>query len=246
VGIEGPHGRADGVREAQAAEAATPEQLAMLQAILNRPEFQAAEGRGLLDRLLDPLRPVVRWLLGQLFRLFVEGLKAGGEAVPIGLALVSLAVVGVAVVVVRRAVRGTLAGDAALGTSRQGGPPRATDELAAARAFAAAGDARRAVHHHYLAIQLRLDERDHLPFDGALTNRELVPRLDAAPELADPFAALVTMFDRLWYGQASCSLGEYDAFARLAERVWAAAEAHPPRQPVNPRRRSLGVPATRP
>jgi hypothetical protein len=173
-------------------------------------------------------------------------LRAGGDAVPIGLALVSLAIVAVAGVVVRRALRGALASNAALGTGRPSGPPRATDELAAARTFAAAGDARRAVHHQYLAVLLRLDERDHLPFDGALTNRELLPRLDAAPELADPFAALVAMFDRLWYGQPSCSLEEYAAFAKLADRVWAAAEAFPSRRPAEAGRRSLVGTATRP
>jgi hypothetical protein len=225
---------------------ATPEQLALLQAILQRPEFQAAEGRGLLDRLFDPLRPVARWLFAQILRLFLAGLEAGGQAIPIGLAVVSLAIVVGAAVVVRRAVRGSLAGDAVLGTSRPGGPPRAADERAAARAFAAAGDARRAVHHQYLAVLLRLDERDHLPFDGALTNRELVPRLDAAPELTEPFVGLVSAFDRLWYGQASCSATEYEAFARLADRVWTAAEAHPPRrQPSDARRPSLSLPAAR-
>ena len=82
--------------------------------------------------------------------------------------------------------------------------------------------------------ELRLDERDHLPFDGALTNRELVPRLTAAPALADPFAALVERFDRLWYGQTTCTADEYAAFAQLGERVWQAAGTVPPARPDRP------------
>ncbi len=78
---------------------------------------------------------------------------------------------------------------------------------------------------------LRLDERDHLPFDGTLTNRELLPRIGARPELAGAFGELVTTFDRLWYGQPACSLEEYAAFARLARPVWAAAEATEPDAP---------------
>ena len=91
-----------------------------------------------------------------------------------------------------------------------------------------------AVHHQYLAVLLRLDERDHLPFNGALTNRELVPRLGTSPELAAVFGDLVATFDRLWYGQATCTLEEYAAFAQLAERVWTAAESVPPPLPAQP------------
>ena len=148
-------------------------------------------------------------------------------------------------VMLRRLMRGSLAGDAAFADLSLGGPPRAADELAQARALAQAGDARRAVHHHYRAVLLRLDERDHLPFDGALTNRELLPRLTAAPALADPFAELVARFDRLWYGQTDCSAEEYAAFAQLGDRVWQAAgirrAATPSRQPSAATRRSSGA-----
>jgi hypothetical protein len=70
----------------------------------------------------------------------------------------------------------------------------------------------------------RLDERDHLPLDGTLTNRELVPRIGTRPELAGAFGELVATFDRLWYGQSACTLEEYAAFAQQAQRVWVAAE----------------------
>ena len=210
------------------APSATPEQLAQLTAILNRPEFHIAEGRSWLDQLLDPIRTGLYWLLGQLFRLIVRGAAAGGEGLQIGIVLAALAVVIVVAVGIRRLLRGALVGDVEIGGERAGRAPRALDELARAQTLAASGDARGAVHHHYLAVLLRLDERDHLPFDGTLTNRELLPRIGARPELAGAFGELVASFDRLWYGQPACSLEEYAAFARLAQRVWAAAEAIEP------------------
>jgi hypothetical protein len=74
-------------------------------------------------------------------------------------------------------------------------------------------------------VLLRLDERDYLSLDRALTNRELLPRLTGAPEISGPFSELVTRFDRLWYGQADCSPDEYAEFARLADRIWQGAGA---------------------
>lgn len=211
----------------EAAPSATPAQLAALQAILARPEFRAAEGRGALDRLLDPARSALRWLAGELLRWTARAVRAGGDAVPIGLAIagvVGLAVVGL---LVRRLLRGAVVANAAIQASQEAGPPRAADERARARALAAAGAYRQAIHHEYRAVLLWLDERDHLAFDGALTNRELLPRLTAAPALAGPFAALVDRFDRLWYGQADCSREEAAAFAALAAQVWRAAETVP-------------------
>lgn len=209
------------------APSATPEQLAALQEILARPEFQVADRRSALDWLLDPIRSWLRSVLLELDRwlswIFDSRGERGGDAIfylVIGVGLVVLIGVGL---MLRGLMRGTMAGDDALTELSPGGPPRAADELARARALAQVGDARRAIHHLYRAILLRLDERDHLPFDGTLTNRELLPRLHADPALADPFAELVARFDLLWYGQADCSAEEYAAFSELGERVWQAA-----------------------
>ena len=229
---------AAGEGEMTDAPSATAAQLAALQEILARPEFQVAEGRSILDRLLDPIRSWLRWLGWELLRLIGWLLEpasgVSGEAilyVIVGVALVIL--IGVALML-RRLMRGTLAGDAVLADASTAGRPRAADELARARAFAQAGDRRRAVHHQYRAVLLRLDERDHLPFDGTLTNRELVPRLTAAP-------TLVSRFDRLWYGQTDCSAEEYAAFAALSDRVWQAAGTVAPTHPTRGGTASLRV-----
>ena len=215
------------------APSATPEQLAALQAILARPEFQPTERRAVLDWLLDPIRSWLRWMLLELGQwldwLFGPVGGVSGPAILYLVVALGLLLLIVTAFMLVRLVRGTLPGDAPLEDAHTGGPPRAADELACARSLAGAGDARRAVHHLYRAILLRLDERDHLPFDGSLTNRELLPRLTAEPALAGPFAELVARFDRLWYGQTDCTPEEYAAFARLGDRVWAAAGTVAPR-----------------
>ena len=209
------------------APSATSEQLAGLQSILARPEFQVQQRRGILDWLLDPIRSWLRWLGEEIWAWISWIFEPAAE---LGSPVILYAIVGVAVVVLivvaltlRRLMRGTMAGEDALTEANAAGPPRAADELARARALAQAGDPRRAIHHLYRAVLLRLDERDHLPFDGTLTNRELLPRVSSEPALAGPFAELVARFDRLWYGQAACSAEEYAAFAQLGERVWQAA-----------------------
>jgi len=208
---------------------ATPAQLSALEEILARPEFRAAEGRPILDRPLDPVRAWVRWLVFEglrlLERLLEPALDAGGSAIVLGTVVIGLVIVGGAALLLYRLAGGAVADDTALATTHAGGRPRAAEELARARELARAGLARRAVHHHYRAVLLRLDERDRLSLDAALTNRELLPRLTAAPELTGPFAELVARFDRLWYGQTDCSPDEYAAFARLADRVWQGAGA---------------------
>src|ERR671917_386261 len=53
---------------AWSAQIATSEQLAVLDEILARPEFRAAEGRGVLDTLLDPVRSAARAVLREVAR----------------------------------------------------------------------------------------------------------------------------------------------------------------------------------
>ena len=204
---------------------ASPEQLDQLRQVLARPEFQTAAGRGALDQLFDPLRVALqrgqRWLIWLISQL----LDGGGEAGDLTRWAVALAVVVGAGVVVLRLSRGGLAPEAALAAAGPAGPPRAAAELARALELARAGEPRAALHHHYLALLRRLDERGYLTFDGSLTNAELLPRVATAPHVAAALAPAVETFDTLWYGQSTCSADEYARFASLAERVWAVGEA---------------------
>ena len=221
VGAVSPSWR--GLAQPDAPTAATPEQLAALREILAQPEFGAAAGRSLLDRLLDPARSLLRWAVGRGIRLIGRLLNDNGEAVGYTTWAIGLAVTVAAGLVVRRLLRGTLATEAALAGTAPARPVRADEELARARALAETDDLRAAVHYHYLAVLRRLDERELLRFDRALTNRELLPRVPADAAVSTSLAPLVARFDRLWYGQSTCSREEYEEFARLADRVWEAA-----------------------
>lgn len=221
------------------APSATPEQLVALHEILARPEFQAATGRSLLQEYLDAIRnwiwSWVVWALEWLDSLLGPAREAVGAGLVYGLIAVSAVIIVGALVLVVRLSRGGIASESAIPDLAESGQPRAADELARAQERAAGGNPRLGIHHLFRAILLRLDEREHLRLDGSLTNRELLPHLAAAPELAEPFTALVARFDRLWYGQQTCSQDEYAAFRALADRVWqAAATVQPSRTAHRP------------
>jgi hypothetical protein len=201
------------------AQSATPQQLAVLEEILARPEFRAGQGRGLLETVLDPIRATIRAVGRELLR-WLDRLFATGGDVPgyVGLVLALAIALGAGTVVLRLA-RGTLAAEAELARSAPGGPPRAEAELARASVLAAAGDFRAATHHRYLAVLRHLDERGLLRFDGSLTNREHLVRAATNPAVAATLGPLVAEFDQLWYGQRSCSAAEYARFATLAGRA---------------------------
>ena len=203
---------------------ATPEQLAALREVLARSEFGAAAGRGMLDGLLDPVRAVLRRVVGEIL-LFILRLLGGGAGEPIawGVVAVGAVVMAGAALVVWRFLRGTVAADDELAATALVRTLRADEELARARELAQAGDLRAAVHHRYLAVLRRLDERGVLRFERSLTNRELLPKVPSDAAVGAPLAPLVAQFDRLWYGQSTCSREEYEQFAQLANRVWEAA-----------------------
>lgn len=208
-----------------AAESTTSEQLAALERVLARPEFQVAERRSALDELLEPVRTAVNGLLREVMR-WLARLSAGGglpREVGIGLGILALAVVVLGLLFIVGPARGTFVAEAELASDGSGGPPRSDAELARADALARAGDLRAAIHHRYLATLRRLDERGQLRFDRSLTNHEHVLRARSSPTLAEALAPLVAAFDGLWYGQSRCSPEEYARFSALAERVWAAA-----------------------
>ncbi len=211
---------------------ATPEQLALLREILGRPEFLAEEGRGVLDILLDPVRLAIGAAFLEVIRALARLLAAGGGASGVALLAIALVVVGAAGLVVWRLARGTLAAEAELAVETPAGPPRAEVELARAHALARAGELRPAVHHRYLATLRHLDERGLLLFDRSRTNREHLGRITAGPGLAGSLEPLVATFDRLWYGQSSCTAEEYARFAALADRVWSAASTERPRPEI--------------
>lgn len=95
-------------------------------------------------------------------------------------------------------------------------PPTSQEALARASDEAALGDFRTAMRMLYLAALLRLDERDLLRYDRALTNREHLERLHDRPALRAQLAPVVETFDRVWYGDLPLDAA---AFAEYRARV---------------------------
>jgi hypothetical protein len=84
------------------------------------------------------------------------------------------------------------------------------------------GQFRAALRMLYLATLIRWEEAGRLRFDRSLTNREVLDQavIRGDTRLVDRLTPLVDRFDRIWYGDLSCSADDYHSFARLAERAW--------------------------
>lgn len=204
----------------QAGAAAGPEQLAALREILARPEFWDGEGGAAWLEAFKPLRTLLAALVLNLARGLAALQRASGDAPEYALVVVALVVAGLAGVAFWRLAGGTLAAEAELETAGGSALPTAEHELTLAGAAARDGRWRQAIHHRYLAVLRRLDERGLLRFDGSLTNLEYLDRASDSPGLSGALTPLVRAFDRLWYGQVECSARDYDAFGALADRAW--------------------------
>jgi hypothetical protein len=200
------------------------EQLDRLREILDQPPFLSNVWRSGLDDLLAPVGELLDNIGQEIGRLLRQVLNEPGLIDPtVWLSLLLAgALVLVATWIAFRAAGITLTGEAVLRAERPGGSPSAEALRAEAVDLAKRGELRAALHLHYLALLRRLDERDLLAYDPAATNRELLPRVNN-PVVAPALAALVALFDRLWYGQSTCSTEELEELAALAERAWQAA-----------------------
>jgi hypothetical protein len=199
---------------------ATPEQLAHLQDILAWPEFRAAEGQGELGTFVNPIRTALAAIILTALRWVFSLFSSHSGAPSYGLLALAVLIAITAAVVFTRLIRGTVAAEGAVGAAVAGREPTAGEDWDRALALARAGDLRGAVHHHYLAVLRRLDERGLLVFDRSLTNVEHLRRASSNPAVLEPLQPLVRAFDRLWYSQATCSPAEYVEFVSLAGRAW--------------------------
>ncbi|HUN23027.1 MAG TPA: DUF4129 domain-containing protein [Anaerolineales bacterium] len=85
-----------------------------------------------------------------------------------------------------------------------------------AQTFMEAGDMRQAVRYLYLSALLFLQERDFLRFDRSLTNREYLNLVRHSPELFQRLSAVVSVFDRVWYGYETLSNEDFAQYRQLA------------------------------
>jgi len=95
--------------------------------------------------------------------------------------------------------------------------------LARAQSHAAAGQYRDAVRALYLATVLYLDDREKVPFDPTLTNREHLGVASKEARLLELLRPLVLAFDSAWYGRRACTPTEFEECCQLARKIGLAA-----------------------
>lgn len=189
--------------------------LASLQAILARAEFQPPAA----PPSPDWLENFLAWLQRLLERLFPSSAQTTGNEL---FSWLLLGVGGLALAAllyyVARTLTVSLAGDAHLRAEDGDGRTPLTADAAFTRAqeMADARDYRTAVRYLYLSALLTLDERGLLRYDRTKTNREYVRSLRNEPTLAAKLREVIDLFDRVWYGLQPLDLA---AYTRYQEQV---------------------------
>jgi Domain of unknown function (DUF4129) len=178
--------------------------------VLARPEFRPPD-RPLLNRVLD-------WLLEQLGRVLAE-LGASGAGGIVGLAVLTLALLGVGLLAARFS-RG-LTPSPEVAAALPGAPRRsAADWRAEAEAHERAGEWRPAVRCRYRALVAELAARglvDEVPGRTAGEYRGEVRR--NLPAAAAEFAGATELFELAWYGHADTGAPEAARLRDLSGRV---------------------------
>jgi len=152
---------------------------------------------------------------------FFSGLR--GPGIDFGLVWPLLGAMGVAVIlfiiaVLGRALPERIRSEIAV---REAARPDALDpalHLRAADEALATGRARDAIHALYLFTLTSLAAREAIRYDPALTDRELLIRAVGIPN-ADSLRALVTLYERSWFGLREPSAAEGRHARSLATRV---------------------------
>lgn len=181
-----------------------------LRDLLAQPPFSVAEADNWLARLIDEL----------LSRLFGGTAQRAydGRYLLVGLGVLLIAMVITYFVL---NLRRTMVGEAVLPAASDANEANLTSgtALANAQRLAVAGDYRSAVRQLYLSTLLLLDERGRLRYDRSLTNREYLRAVAGTPGLRDALRPIVDTFDRIWYGFAPISAGEFAQYQAQVETL---------------------------
>ena len=136
-------------------------------------------------------------------------------AVVSGLGLaIALIVVGV----LGRGVRERIRREALGADVRVGASDDPAEHLRRADAVIAAGRSRDALHELYLFALASLAAHETIRFDPALTDRELLARAAAIPQIG-PLRALVALHERVWFGLKPAGLDDAARARALAEQL---------------------------
>ncbi|MEN6372766.1 MAG: DUF4129 domain-containing protein [Armatimonadota bacterium] len=195
-----------------------------LNTILSRSEFAGAD-YSLSERFLKWFGRAIDKILGGIF-----GSGIGPIGVPNGFGVIVtviaivlligiLALITSNVINIRRTAKVREKDE---DNSIYSGPTIPRNALDEAQKMAVSGDYRAALRLVYLAILLRLDERDLIRFDRTGTNWEYLSMLRKYHQVHDTLKPVTMVFDRKWYGHESACDGDYQSFIRAYESVEAA------------------------
>ena len=193
----------------------TLENLAPLQAILARPEFQWAESRPLvvpnwLDRFFS-------WL-EQLTNRVVNATLPYGR---IPLIITAVILFLLSLFFISRGLSRSLVREAQLEAEGTEGDNLLTSQGAFKRAenLSMQGDYRNAIRYLYLLSLLVLDEQGVMRYDRSSTNREYLRSVSSRPELAKPLRDVIDVFDRTWYGFEAVDENTYKSYVEHVEEL---------------------------
>jgi hypothetical protein len=129
----------------------------------------------------------------------------------LAIALIVLGILG-------RGVRERIRREALAADVRVGATDDPTEHLRRADAAIAAGRSREALHELYLFAFASLAAHETVRFDPALTDRELLARAAAIPQIGS-LRALVALHERIWFGLKPAGADDAARARALAEQV---------------------------
>jgi hypothetical protein len=195
----------------------TSKNLQPLEQILARPEFQWKE---------QAPNPINNWFqklwdrfAAWLDKLFPDkeatvGVPGGGISIWMWLTVLLLVLI---LAYVFRGLFADLVSEANLnGNGDQDEVLTADAAFQRAQSLSRGGDYRAAVRYLYLSSLLLLDERGLLRYDRTRTNREYLRTVADQPELSQPLAEVIDVFDNVWYGYHEL---DEDRFKHYSDRV---------------------------
>lgn len=93
------------------------------------------------------------------------------------------------------------------------------DALEAARAMAGQGKYREALIYLFRFVLLRLDERGIVTLRQGKTNREIFQSIPEHQPIKQPLGQMISLFNRVRYGNEACSRTVFERFVSLSRRV---------------------------
>lgn len=187
--------------------------LAVLEEILERPEFQWSETQPTL------LERIWTWLLRQLFNLIPTSGAGGPLAAMLLLGVGLLALLFILAYVGLRLRRQVSTGAEEVAAVELPQLKDADQALERAESVAQQGDYRLALRYLYLSTLLYLHERGLIRYDRTKTNREYLQSVSQQPQLAPVLREIVNVFDRSWYGLQTPDEQTYEQFIRHVRQL---------------------------